>query len=145
MRKVGDDDPAALVIWDDDNVDFNVAAFSVAINRGAVLPPWLAAPIARKGLKVSILQHVRGIACGNETEVVGNALIGPNTLVKFARITQLLHSISDIQLFCDHAVCPIGHLHVIADRRAKTTAFAAPLAAPPNTDDWRSFLKTMNA
>ena len=133
LPQEGEDDPGALIMWEDDNVDSTVAAFNAAIPGGAVPPPWLNVPITRQGLKVSILEHVRGLACGNETCVVGNSFIGPNTLSEFiTRVTQELGFIGFNQFFRNHAVCPIGHLYVLADGRANATAVANPLVAPPD-------------
>ena len=132
VSKIGDDDPVALVIWDDDNVDSTVAALNGAVQQGAAPPSWLTTvPITRQDLKIAILDHVRTNACGNQTEVVGNALLGPNNLAEFTRIAQELGYIGSIPLFQNHAVGPIGRLFVIADRKAKTIAVPNPLSTNP--------------
>ena len=133
LSKVGEDDPALLVIWEDVNVDATVAALNGAVQQGVAPPSWLnPVPITREGLKMSILQHVREYAgCGNETEIVGNALIGPNTFSEYTSLVAIFGLINAMPFFRNHAVCPIGRIHVIADRRARTTAVAAPIPAHP--------------
>jgi hypothetical protein len=79
-------------------------------------------------LQAATLAHVQAHAGGGG--VVGNALIAPNTLIQYADCVAWFGYTGHEPFFMAHAVCPIGRHYVLADRRANTTAVAAPIPAP---------------
>ena len=59
--------------------------------------------------------------------MIENALIAPNDINQYGRITTALFSIGIEPLLVQHAQCPIGRHYVL---RANTTAVASPILAP---------------
>ena len=136
-RKV-DEDPACLIMWDEDNVEATVNAMNAAAaaaGGGAAPPVWLnfpagGGPMTIPHFKQAILTHVQ-TSCGGGG-VIGNALIAPNTLIQYSNVKCLLGGIGFDPFFVANAVCPIGRHYVIADRQRNTTAVADPIPPPPS-------------
>jgi hypothetical protein len=124
-----EEDPACLIIWDDNNIAATVNAFNVAIGNGAVPPGWfnVAAghPITIPGLKNAILTLVQGVAGGGG--VVGNCMIAPNTIPQYTNVCMHFQNVGFNPFFIAHAVCPIGRNYILADRSQHTTAVADPI------------------
>ncbi len=137
LPKKQEEDPASLILWDDDNLLATVEAFNAALlnPNGPAPPKWLNLgddnQITIPALKAAILAHVQ--VAGGGGGIVGNAVIAPNTFAQYCRIFVQFHDLGRDAFFVAHAVCPIGRNYKLADRRNNTTAVADPI--PPHEPD----------
>jgi hypothetical protein len=90
-----EEDPACLIIWDDDNILATVNNFNVAIANRAAPPGWFNVvaghPITIPGLKNAILTVVQGAAGGGG--VVGNCMIAPNSIPQYVKVYMLFQNV----------------------------------------------------
>ncbi len=127
-----EEDPACLIIWDDNNILATVNAFNAAIGNGAVSPEWLNVeegnPITIPGLKSAIFMLVQVAAGGGG--VVGNCMITPNNIPQYKNVCSLFSCLGFDPFCIAHVVCPIGRIYILADCRHHTTAVADPILPP---------------
>jgi hypothetical protein len=152
LNKVGEDDPALLIMWEDANVRQTVAAFNAAVlaaaNAGgaagaasvpvpagtAAVPDWMALQVGQYTediLKHKILTHIKQKAGPGAGDVIGNAVIAPNDFHGYVAMIQELYGVGTEPFFMAHAVCPIGRIYCLADKKHKTTAVHDPVHIPP--------------
>jgi hypothetical protein len=138
LPKTLDDDPAFLMVWNDDNILATVNAFNQALlnpNNGPAPPEWLHVgagvghQITVPGLKTLILAYVQLRAASGG--VVGKCMIAPNSVSQYCRVCSAFCGVGMEPFFIAHAVCPIGRNYILADYRKRTTAEADPILAPP--------------
>jgi hypothetical protein len=152
LNKVGEDDPALLIMWEDANVRLTVAAFNAAVlaaaNAGgaagaasvpvpagtAAVPNWMALQVGQYTediFKHKILTHIKQKAGHGTGDVIGNALIAPNDLHGWGALLQELYGVGTEPFFMAHAVCPIGRIYCLADKKHKTSGVHDPVHIPP--------------
>ena len=121
-------------MWDDGNLRATVTAFNNAIGGGVAPPAWMnvaaGVAITVPALQAAILAHVQASA-GGGGDIVGNALIAPNTVPQYKDVQIHLYAIGVDPFFSTHAVVPIGRNYILADRRNNSTAVADPVPSPP--------------
>jgi hypothetical protein len=132
LDKVGDDDPAALLVWDIDHVIEAVLHLNSHAGAGAVLPPWLGGspyPITSAAFMQCIVNRVGAVGGG----VIGNALIAPNTYQQYAKVQTLMYAIGQdpVVSTLPPNVLPLARNFSMGDKKAKTTGEPDPVLAPP--------------
>jgi hypothetical protein len=152
LSSVGENDPALLIMWDDVNVQQTIEAFNTAVaaatgtdpcggtsEPGALVcppvPDWMALPAGATYnediVKQKILTYLKENGGHGAGDVIGNALIAPNNFYDFVAMHETLCGIGTYPFFMAHAVCPIGRICCLADKKCKTTAVPAPVLVPP--------------
>ena len=133
LSTVGDDDPAALLIWDVDKVHSAVVHLNnaAAANANATAPVWLSSgafPITSNGFMQAIATHL-GTQGGG---VVGNALIAPNSVQQYANVKTLMFSLGQDPLVSSlpASVLPLARNFFMGDRKAQTTGTPDPVLVP---------------
>jgi hypothetical protein len=137
LAKVGEDDPALLIMWGGANVRRTIAAFNAALaagGAGPVVPQWMAPPAGTpydEDIFVhKILTHMKKNVGNGGGRVIGNALIAPNDLHGWTGLIQELCIIGIDPFFIAHVVCSIGQVYCLADKKQKTTAVVSPVHVP---------------
>lgn len=133
LDTIGDEDPAALVVYDDDNCIAAVAILN-ALPAG-MFPAWLnggVAPVSLAHFKTSLINRVHGLAAV-PSHVSGNCLIAPCTISEHVRVCVQMYSLAlDPTLgLIPPAHLPLARNFLIADGSRKTTAIADPIQQPP--------------
>ena len=134
LSDVGLDDPAALLMWDVDNVSAAVVHLNnaAAANANAMAPAWLgggAFPITPSGFMQAIATRVGAQGGG----VIGNALIAPNSYQQYANVKTLMYALGQDPLVSTLPahVLPLARNFSMGDHMAQTTGAPDPMLAPP--------------
>ena len=136
LSRVGDDDPAALFVWDDDNCHAFVSHLNV--QPAALIPAWLGPlPITLAQLKRNLLTKINMDAGGGG--VVNLCLIAPNTFQQYANIKTMCGFLGVSSAFPLLATLPpfplpICRMYALADKAARTTGVADPVLVPAAPD-----------
>jgi len=131
LSTVGDDDPAALLMWDVDNVNSAVEHLNNAAADNATAPVWLgggAFPITSSGFMQAIATRVGAQGGG----VIGNALIAPNSIAQYAKVQISMFSLGQDPLISTlpASVLPLARNFLMCDRKAQTTGTPDPVPVP---------------
>jgi len=131
LSKVGLDNPATLLVWDVDNVNFAVAYLNNAAADNATAPAWLDGdfPITSSGFMQAIATRVGALGGG----VIGNTLIAPNSIAQYANVkaSMLLLGLDPLVSTLPARVLPLARNFLMCDQQAQTTGTPDPVLVPP--------------
>jgi hypothetical protein len=114
LARVGEEDPAALLVWNHSNIQLAVNAINAAA-PGVVPPAWLggAYPIGADQLMQSIVAKV--CAEAGAGGVIGNCLLGPNTIMQYANIKTCLIALGQDDIIRLAPAVPLARNFILCD------------------------------
>jgi hypothetical protein len=130
-RRPSRNDPGVLIMWDKVNLQATVNSFNAAVGApGVVAPAFLGAPpFTVPGLQMHLLQRMQTLGGGGG--IVGNALIAPNTVTAYKNVHGVARDLGFDPFIRAHAIVPIGHCYILADRLQANTASRDAIVHPP--------------
>jgi hypothetical protein len=132
LSNVGHNYPAALLMWNVDNVISAVEHLNNAAAADSMAPMWLgggAFPITPSGFMQAVATRVGAQGGG----VIGNALIAPNSYQQYANVMTLmcLLGLDPLVSTLPAHVLPLARNFSMGDRKARTTGAPDPVLVPP--------------